>query len=172
MVAVEVLETMKSSVPSADNNSSFSQLVPETFALASGKKAVFLARWSIDDVSLASAVMGLQIRDTTPLAVSDGVYFFLDDLEGDGTLDFIVSNTSTATTEADVATMVDATFMETAWAYNGKDEISVWIDDVKVASVVDTNLPTTLILPSFGVQNGSAVIRTMSVDYILAAAER
>ena len=156
----------------ADNDSDFFNKIGESFALVAGKRAIFKARWHIDDVLLASAIMGIQITDTTPLAVSDGLYFFLNDTEADGTLDFLVSGASTATTEIDVATMVNSSFIETGFFYNGDDEIQVFIDGNKIATVVTTNLPSTDLTVSFGVQNASAAARAMTIDYIFAAKER
>lgn len=158
---------------SANDDHDFFQTTGEIFTFAAGKRLAFKTRVKIDDVSLASAVFGLQVTDTTPLAVADGVYFFLDDTEGNGTLDFIaVSSGAGTTTTADVATMTDATYMELAFTYDGKSEISYFIDGAKKGTIATTNMPSTELTVSFGIQNGSAAARALSMDYIFAAKER
>lgn len=70
----------------ADNDADFFQKVGESFKFVSGKKLWFKARFKVSDATQSDFVMGLQITDTTPLDVSDGVFFMKDD--GDANLDF------------------------------------------------------------------------------------
>ena len=57
--------------------------------------------------------------------------------------------------------------------YNGKSAVEVWVDGVKVATMAATNLPDDEDLAiSFGVQNGEAVVKTLTVDYVFASKER
>jgi len=115
--------------------------------------------------------MGLQITDTTPLAVSNGVYFRKDD--DDAYLDFVVMKGSTATTATAVHTVVNDTYLVVGFYYNGVDAVEYYVDDVKIGTSVTTYLPDTEELTiSFGVQNGAAAAKILSVDYILAAKER
>lgn len=156
----------------ADNDASFSQLVPESFTFTAGKKLIFKARFRASEATQSDLIMGLQVRDITPLAVSDGVYFQKDD--GDALLDFNVTNTSVTVSRLGVATLVNATYVEAAFYYNGKDEVQVYVDGNLVAAILTSTIavPVTELTVSFGVQNGDAVARTMSVDYILVAKER
>lgn len=154
----------------ADNDADFFQKIGESFKMVAGKKAWFKARFKVSDATQSDFVMGLQITDTTPLAVSDGIWFQKDD--GDTQLDFHVANSSAQTDQANVHTMADATYVEVAWYYNGDDEIQVFVDDAVVATVATTNLPATELTVSFGIQNGEAVAKTMSIDYIFVAKER
>ena len=62
-----------------DNDLDFLQLKGESFKLSSSKRAFFEARFKVSDATQSDVIMGLQITDTTPLAVSDGVYFLKDD---------------------------------------------------------------------------------------------
>ena len=157
----------------ADNNSSFSQKVGEMFSLSTAKDFWFKARFSVSDATESDVVMGLQITDTTPLAVTDGIYFIKAD--GAATVDLVIVKDSVATTLASVATMADATFIELAFHYNSsRGKLTVYADDAEVASTTTLdNLPDDELLTiSYGVQNGEAVAKTMSVDYIAAVAER
>ena len=155
----------------ADNNSSFSQKVGESFLFASGKKLWFDCRFQVSDATESDVVIGLQITDTTPLAVTDGVFFLKSDAAA--TVDFLVEKNSTATTTSSVATLVDATNIRLSFYYDGVSSIKVFADGVHVGTSVTTNLPDDEVLTvSFGIQNGEAVAKTMTLDYIMVAKER
>lgn len=155
----------------ADDDADFFNKVGESFLMASGKKAWFKARLKVSDATQSDLVIGLQITDTTPLDVTDGIFFQKDD--GDANIDFHVEKNNTATSSTAVGTLVDDTYIVLGWYYNGDDAIEVFVDNVKVATVATTNLPDDEVLTvSFGLQNGEAAAKTLSVDYILAAKER
>jgi len=155
----------------ADNDSRFLQWTRETFRFQAGKKLWFKARIQVSDATQSDFVLGLQITDTTPLAVSDGVYFRKDD--DDANLDFVVIKDSVATTLTAFATMVAATWTELAFYYDGRSSIRVYRNDHLVSIVATTNLPDDEELTiSFGVQNGEAVAKSMSLDYLMIAKER
>lgn len=149
----------------ADNDADFFQKVGESFKFESGKELFFVARFKVSDATQSDFIIGLQITDTTPLDVTDGVFFQKDD--GDTNLDFHVEKNNTATSTAAVATVADDTFIVAGFHYNGSDAIGVFINDVKVASVATTNLPDDEDLTiSFGIQNGEGAAKTMTLDYI------
>lgn len=160
----------------ADNDADFFNKVGESFKFQSGKELFFKARFKVSDATQSDFIMGLQITDTTPLAVSDGVYFRKDD--GDANLDFVVIKDSTATTATAITTVSDATYITVAFYYNGKDAIKYYagtdtLNPTYRGSSVITNLPDDEELTiSFGIQNGEAVAKTMSIDYILAVKDR
>ena len=161
----------------ADDDNYFAQwkggnlsAVAETFKFVAGKKLWFKTRFKVSDATQSDVVIGLQIADTTPLAVTDGVYFLKAD--GSTTLNLLVTKNSTSTTTA-AATMANDTYVVVAFYYNGNDAIEIWLNDVRVANSVTTNLVDDEELAvSFGIQNGEAAAKTMSIDYILAVAER
>lgn len=145
--------------------------VVETFKFVAGKRLFFKTRFQVSDAIQSDFVFGLQITDTSPLAVSDGVYFRKDD--GDANLDFVVLKDSAGTTTTAFATIASATFTELAFHYDGKSGIEIFKDGAKVATSALTGLPDDEELTvSFGIQNGEAVAKTMSVDYIFVAKER
>lgn len=155
----------------ADDNSSFSQKVGESFLFESGKKVWFKTRFKVSDATQSDVVFGLQITDTTPLDVTDGVFFLKAD--GAATVDMIVEKNNTATTTSAITSLVDDTYIELAFFYNGVDTITAYADDAIVGRSVVTNLPDDEALTvSFGVQNGEASAKTMSVDYILVVKQR
>jgi hypothetical protein len=150
----------------------------ETFKFIVGKKLWFKARLAISDATQSDFVMGLQVTDTTPLAVTDGVYFRKDD--GDAFLDFVVIKGSVATTATVIATMANATFITMGFYYDGGSvgatgtgNIYYYVNDVLTGRSAVTNVPDTEELTiSFGIQNGEAVAKTQSVDYIFVSKER
>lgn len=167
----------------ADNDCDWFQKVGESFLPASGKKLFFKARFKVSDATQSDWIMGLQITDTTPLAaggdgVTDGIFFQKDD--GDTDIDFYVQKDSTTgqlTTTACTAAAAADTYMVLAFYFDGVRYVELWKDDAKVATVdltttLATYLPDTELTISFGIQNGEAVAKTMSIDYILVAQER
>ena len=160
----------------ADDDLNALQKVGESFKFEAGKKLFFKARFAVSDATQSDFVIGLQITDATPLAVTDGVYFRKDD--GDANLDFVVVKDSTASTATAIATVVAATYLTVGFYYNGVDEVvyaasTNSLNPTVLGKLATTNLPDDEELTiSFGIQNGEAVAKTMSVDYIFAAKER
>jgi hypothetical protein len=156
---------------STDDNSNFFNKVGESFLMESGKKAYFEARFKVSDATQSDFVIGLQITDTTPLDVTDGIFFRKDD--ADANLDFVVEKDNTATTASAVTTVSDDTYLTVSFVYNGSDEVEYYVNGSKLGTSVTTNLPDDEELTvSFGIQNGEGVAKTMSLDYIFAAKER
>ncbi len=155
-----------------DDDNDFLNLTGESFQYSASKKMFFRARFKISDATQSDFVMGLQITDTTPLAVTDGIYFTKADASAAAS--FVVTKDSTATTEAAVATIADDTFVTLAFSYDPQSgKFKVYADDSKVAEVVNTNAPDDeLLTVSFGIQNGEAAVKTMTLDYVFAAVER
>lgn len=158
----------------ADDDSSFSQKVGESFLLQAGKKAVFKARFKVNLATESDFVIGLQITDTTPLDVTDGVYFRKDD--GDALLDIVCRKDATtgSTSATGIATVAADTYLTVAWYYDGKGNLAYFVNDVQLGTLTATStyLPDTELTVSFGVQNGTTSATIMSVDYILASVER
>jgi hypothetical protein len=143
----------------------------ECFKFVAGKKLYFSARFKISDATQSDLVIGLQVTDTTPLAVVDGLFFRKDD--GDAFLDFVVCKNSTETQKTAVATLVADTYVKVAFYYDGAD-FAVYVDDVAVGRVTpQTNVVDDEELAiSFAVQNGEAVSKIMTIDYVRAVVER
>ena len=156
----------------ADNDLDFLQLKGESFKLSSSKRAFFNARFKVSAATQSDVVIGLQITDTTPLAVSDGVYFMKDD--GDTNLDFHIEKNGTDTTTAAVTTLADDTFVDVGFFIDpNTSQVSYFIGSATPVGVVNTNLPDDEELTvSFGIQNGAAAAKTMTIDYINVICER
>ena len=88
-------------------------------------------------------------------------------------IDFHVEKDSTDTTATAVGTLADATDIILGFYYDGDSAIEYYVDGVHIGTSVVTNMPDDEELTiSFGIQNGEAAAKTMTIDYILAAKER
>lgn len=156
----------------ADNDNDFFQKKGESFLFVAGKPMLFGMRFKVNDATQIDFVMGLQITDTSPLAVTDGIYFRKDD--GDALLDFVVIKDSSATTATGIATVADDTYLSVEWYYDGGQYIHYGVNGVELGKSVITNVPDNEELTvSFGLQQGEATnAKIMSADYILAAKMR
>lgn len=155
----------------ADDDLVSLQKVGESFRFASGKKLFFEARFKISDATQSDFVIGLQITDTTPLDVSDGVFFIKAD--GSTSVSLVVEKNGTATTTTSVATVANDTFIRLGFYYDGASAIEYSVNGVTRGTSVTTNLVDDEDLtPTFAIQNGEAVAKTMTVDYIFVAKER
>lgn len=156
----------------ADNDNDFLQLVKEGFKYEAGKQLAFKARFKTSDADASDVVMGLQLTDTTPLDVTDGIFFLLTD--GSTTLQFIVEKDGTQSTLDLSTAMADDTFMSVGFVYTPADQkFHVYQNNVEVGTVVNTNAPDDEELTvSFGIQNGAAAAKVLTVDYVTAMKER
>lgn len=145
----------------------------ETFLIATNKKLWYKARWKVSNATETDVYMGLIITDTDIVGgVTDGIYFRKAD--DAAVLIHVLELNSTESSSGTVATVVADTFIETAFYYNGKDAVEVYIDGVKVATHTTlTNLCTDEELAvTISLTNGSAAARTLTVDYVYVAKER
>ena len=155
----------------ADNDLVSLQKVGESFRFASGKPLFFEARFKVSDATQSDVVIGLQITDTTPLDVTDGVFFIKAD--GAATVDFFVEKNNTATTASAVATMANDTFIRLGFYYDGISAVQYFVNGSIAGSSVTTNLPDDEDMTiTIAIQNGEAVAKTMTVDYVYVAKER
>jgi hypothetical protein len=155
-----------------DNDHDFFQLVKEGFKYEAGKQIGFHIRFKTSDATQSDIVAGLQLTDTSPLDVTDGIFFLKSD--GAATISFIVEKDSTQSTLTLPNSLADDTFMTLGFIYDPKDQkFHVFQNNVLAGTVVSTNAPDDEELTlSFGIQNGAAAAKTLSVDYVGAYKER
>ena len=155
----------------ADDDHNFLNKKGESFLFAVGKRLFFKARFKVSDATQSDFVIGLQITDTSPLDVTDGVFFQKDD--GDASLDFHVEKNDTASDATAIATVVDDTYLTVGFFYDGRDKIRYFVNDVQLGTLAITNMPDDEELTiSIAIQNGTGAAKTMALDYVLAARER
>lgn len=158
----------------ADDDLVALQKTPAAFTFTAGKKSFFKCRFKVSDATQSELAIGLQVIDTAPLDVTDGIYF----LKADGSTAISVlcrKNATTGSTSASsIATLADDTFIELAWYYDGVSKVAYAVNGSVVGALdgSSTYLPDTTCAVSFALQNGEAVAKTMTVDYLFAAKER
>mgnify|MGYP001565594229 CR=1 FL=1 len=154
-----------------DNDNEFLQKIQEGFLFTAGKPLIFGARFKVAKATQSDFVIGLQITDTSPLAVSDGIYFQKDD--GDALLDFHVTKDAASTDATGIHTVVADTYLTVEFAYDGGARIYYGVNGVVKGFTVITNAPDDEALTiSLGFQNGEAGATTMECDYVLASQYR
>jgi hypothetical protein len=158
----------------ADDDLVALQKNPAAFTFTAGKKTFFRCRFKVSDATQSDVVFGLQVVDATPLDVTDGIYFLKAD--GAATVNFVCrKNASTGSTSAlAVATMANDTFIELGFYYDGESKVAYEVNGSVLGSLDASSayLPDTTCTVSFALQNGEAVAKTMTVDYIYVAKER
>ena len=162
-----------------DNDLDFLQLKGESFLWDSTKRMFFTSRFKTNDATQSEIIMGLQITDTTPLDITDGIYFFKPD--GDTQPDFVIEKDNDfGTSVLEMNAMADDTFVTLSFEYDPLDVATggpvfrAYQDGAKVGQIASTvNAPDDEELTiSFGIQNGEAVVKTLSLDFLMAAVER
>lgn len=157
----------------ADDDSDFFQSTKEVFKYVATKALEFEMRFKLSDVTQSDFIAGLIITDTTPLANSDGIFFRKND--ADTYPDFVVCKNGTETVVALPDPLVNDTYVKLGFYFDGNvnHELQIFVNDVRVGAAALTNVPDDEELAiSFGIQNGEAVAKILSVDYIRAVAER
>ena len=155
----------------ADNDLVSLQKKGESFLFASGKPLFFEARFKVSDATQSDVVIGLQITDTTPLDVTDGVFFIKAD--GSTSVSLLVEKNNTATTTSSVATLANDTFITLGFYYDGASSIQYSVNGTVTGTSAVTNLPDDEALTvTMAIQNGEAVAKTMTVDYVFVAKQR
>tara|TARA_R110000765_G_scaffold79946_1_gene157047 strand:- start:420 stop:845 length:426 start_codon:yes stop_codon:yes gene_type:complete len=139
----------------------------------------FTSRFKTNDATQSEILMGLQITDTSPLDVTDGIYFLK--VDGDTQPDLVIEKDNDfGLSVLEMSAMANDTFVTLSFEYDPLDVATggpvfrAYQDNVKVGEIASTtNAPDDENLTiSFGIKNGEAAAKTLSIDYILAAVER
>ena len=170
----------------ADNDNYFLQKLGESFLWEATKKLAIVTRFKLSEATQSDIAIGLQITDTTPLDVTDGIFFYKADESAVLTARVEKNNSAAA---GNVVTMANDTYVEVAIVYNGKpyadingtatypfrlyqkDSGGIWRGAGTIAATTTAPDDEELTV-SIGVQNGEAVSQVLTVDYFLAAKER
>jgi len=161
-------------VNTAGNNDLNSiQKTPALIAFTAAKASYFKARVKVDDATNAAFVVGVQIVDTTPLDVTDGIYFLKP--AASTTVSIVArKDASPNTLTATVGTVANDTFADLAWAYDGNGKLLFAFNGVIVGALTVTDvLPdATNCTITVAVSNGTAAARTLTADFVMFKQER
>lgn len=154
----------------------------EAFKWQSDKKLMFGIRFKVSDATQSVLFHGLQITDNTPVDVTDGIYFTKADEAT--AISFVTEKDDVPLATALSVALANDTFIELAFVYNPAKTwrnagtvtrvFDIYVNGVLVAS---QNATTTVpddedLTVSFGIQNGEAVAKNMTIDWVFAALER
>lgn len=157
----------------ADDDLVALQKTPAMLDLSATKQTWFSSRFKVSDATQSDVVIGMQVVDTTPLDVTDGIYFLKAD--GAATVDVICRKDAStgSTSAASIATLTSDTFVQLDWYYDGAGYLFYAINGTVSGSLsVADYFPNTTVTVSFAVQNGEAVAKTMTVDWVGVWQER
>jgi hypothetical protein len=146
---------------------------PLDINFVAGQEVWFSTKMKLSVVTAPIALAGLVgSAPGATLTPTSGMYFVKP--AGAATVDFVLRLASTSTTLSAVATLVADTFVNLGFYYNGKDEVSVFVNGTKVAGqTVLTNLPVgTNLGQALGVVNGAAVATVLTADWLMTSQAR
>lgn len=141
----------------------------ESFKPTTGKKIYFETRFKCNLALEIDWAMGLWITDPTPLTSTDYIGFRKDD--GTVSIGAVSARTSVESIEAAIGTFANDAYIKLGFVVNGTTSVDYYINDILVATI-NTNITITELRPTIFMQNGEAVAKTLSVDYIYIAQER
>ena len=143
----------------------------QNIRFVAGKKTQIVGRFNLSAPTATDFMFGAYVTDTDPIGgVTHGAYFRV--VAGSAALTAVLENASTETVVDTGKVLAANTYVEVELYYNGEDML-VYVDNVRVAKMPLTNLPTGQDLAlSFVVQNGSAGAKIGRIDYIGSAQER
>lgn len=159
----------------ANNDIDQIQKVGQSFTFTAGKKLFFRAKFQVDNATLAIAVVGIQVAnvDASDLTtVTDGLFFLK--AAAATSLSVYLRKAVANSTTAVVGVMADATDIVVEAFYDGVDRLYYGINGA-IVGFLDASvafLPDTSLAPVVEIKNGSAVIRTLTADYMFVAKER
>lgn len=192
------LLTTNSSTPISTDIASL-QKPAASFALpqgvTSGKKAFFVCRLLLADVTAPDFLAGLIQTTVTPFTVTDGLYFF----KAAGAANNLLLRHSIGSVNTDVAipttayTLTNATSIDLGWYINRNGEIHAfvgtqlvgWVPEnqggglvgqrgpvAAISSLLTAGLSTANLNPTVAVRSGGAASKTLTIDFGLWAKER
>ena len=146
----------------------------EGFSFEVGKPAWFKTRFKVSALTTV-VVIGLQVTDTTPEDVTDGIYFLSTVTTGVVTVYCRKDATTGSSTGTGIYPCRQHVY-RTGMVLGRKERVQYFQDGVKKGTITgvtaSTYLPDTTTTVSFGVRTTSAAVQTLTIDYILAAKSR
>lgn len=140
-----------------------------TFKLNPNRSYWHECRFKISDANLEGFVLGLISTNTAPFSsIADGLYI----IKASGTTTLsLTSMVSSVATSASVTTLASDTYVTIGYHYDGGNQIYYYVNNVRMGTLTAT--PTTAALtPTFGIINGEAVAKSLSLDFMNFISQR
>ncbi len=148
-----------------------SETVGESWAPAAGKNLWFEARIRSDDVTEHDFFVGLSVQDTAVVAsIGQAVIGFFSD-DGSAGLDVYCKAASVLSSEQDIATLANNTYVKVGFKVTGTDKVEFYVNDV-LKSTLTANIPTELMKLTIAQLTGEGNAASLDVDYVVVAQER
>jgi len=167
-IVVDAAHGLRLITGATEDNGPSLQLLGETIQLNDNVPVIMGGRFKINDVTQSDIILGLAITDTALQTVTDGVYFRSVDATTD--LDFVIEKDSAETVLVQSSVLVDDTFVDFAFVYDGNttgSTITPYINGAPLAVQVDTNRPDDEeVTLSIEILTGEAVAQTMIVPFM------
>lgn len=149
----------------ADNDSVELQWNAECFKLATSKPLWFETRLKISDATESDIMVGLFITDSTVIdGGTDGVYFRKAD--GDANILFVTEKNSSETSTDTTIDIVAATYVKLGFFWDGSASVFAYVDGTLRATHTANICDDEELAVTLTVQNGEAVAKVLSVDYV------
>ncbi len=165
----------------ADNDLSQLYLATASFALVSGKRALFEAKVRVDKgaagtIGQQEVFVGLsKVQTSTNFTAADGLTMTVDDCigfwspDGSANLAAIARATDVESIEAAASTYADATSYVLRILFDGTTAV-FYRDGVGIASL--TGFPTAALTPMLFIKAGEGKASVLTSAYVLVATER
>ena len=154
----------------ADDDVNQLQSAEEWFKLTTGKKAWFECKFKVSDATQSDLFVGFATTDTTIIAgTTDSVGFRKSD--GSTTLQSLTEDNTTETTNT-AATMADDTYVTVGFYWDGQSAVRFFVNRALTATHTTNVEVTNKLALTLCLQNGEAVAKTLTVDYVYVAMER
>jgi hypothetical protein len=147
------------------------QSAEEWIKLSAGKQVWFETKFKVSDATQSDFFVGFATTDTTIIAGTTDSCGFRK-LDGSTSVAALTEDNTTETTTAGVHTMADATYVTLGFYWNGVDRVLFFKNRSLVATHTANIEQTNKLALTFTLQNGEAVAKTMTIDYIYVAQER
>jgi len=159
-----------------DNDYDLLEKVGESFELSDSKPVWYEIKFQTNDATQSDLLFGIiESSVTSPIitdpGLTDGIYF--NKVDASTSINFYVEKSGTSTAAAAIGTLSDDTYKTLGFYYDGYTGVEYWVDGVHIGTAATTNLPDDEELTVvFGIQNGEAVAKTLTVEYIMGNKNR
>lgn len=167
----------------ADAN--YYQLPVAGFQITPGSQLFFKCRLKLNSATLSDVYCGLIAASATPLAATEGLFFFKAAGAATWVLRSIVGGVTTDTALPTSAVVAADTWQELSFYYDGQGNVAMYFNPTTGPSVPTSlqskgwiaryspsgGFSTAMLAPSFGMRNSTAVARTMRIDYLTVSNE-
>lgn len=146
----------------AEDDGGSYQLNGESFKTSSNE-LYFGTKIATNEATQSDFFIGLSVTDTALLAATANAVYF-ECVDGGTGISAVTESGSTETQSDSLGTLADDEFVELEFYYNGSN-VEFFINGTSVATHT-ANIPSTEMRVSFEFLTGSAVAKTMSIDWI------